>query len=285
MTSPAAILDMIRRGRTPLPRIAVVTAVDDGPPLVVTVRFVEGGDEFQPVVATQSSVPDVGDHCLVVPTVTQWVYLSAVSDPSADVEYHAVDVLVERNWLKTNAQGQTPWHWVQDRGANAWIDQGRWGPQQGGIGDPVPTSPPMTDYASILVHNVEAVLDAIAAASGTVHLVELVMTRTDPASPVQASPIMYGHQYTAEDPPTAGQPPTWTPGFGPLRLPGFSEGQTARWILPSSWTTALAAGSITGIAFYSDTTRDRFRSAPDGSALSRNARLAVTYSAPEEIFP
>ncbi|GAA1995613.1 hypothetical protein GCM10009718_36970 [Isoptericola halotolerans] len=284
MTSPAAVLEMVRRGRTPLPRIAIVTAATSGTPMSVTVRFVEGGATFRPLVLTHLPLPAVGSHCLILPADGGWVYAGAVADPSGAVDYRTVDLLLEHNWHKSNSSASpTPWQSQSDRGSSGYVEQGRWGPQEGGPGAPTPTALPTVDYATILLHNLAA-LDAIAAAAGTVHLVELVMTRTDLATPVQASPRMYGHQYTASSPPVVGQEPVPTPGFGPLSLPGFSSGQTARWVLPAAWTTALASSAIEGIGFYSESTADRFFSSPEGSALALNARLVVTYTAPTDLW-
>lgn len=284
MTSPAAVLAMIRREQRAVPRLAVVSAVS-ADPASVTVRFVEDGQALHPLLLAHVPLPAVGDHCLVIPADGGWVYAGVVSDPGGSVEYRKVDALIEHNWHKEYDVETSAWNWqydyaTLDPAAHGDVTQGRWPQQTGGYGGS-PERASMIDQASVLVHSIASVLDDIAAVGGTVHLVELVMQRTDTSPNVQVQPVMYGHGYDHDTAPDPAAAPVWTPGYGPVRLDPFQRGQTARWVLPAEWTTALATGEIGGIGFYSDSTGDRLSTYSEALG-SRNARLVVTYTAPTD---
>ena len=223
MTSPGAVLDLIRREQTPAGRYAIVTNAAAGPPVAITVRFIEGGDTFQPDVIGLPSLPAVGARCLILPVSGRWVFAGVVTAPSTAVDYRTLDVPLVNNWDKSE-QVDGSWGYQQDRMAtgigeySGAVQQGRWTPQQGSTDNPVPTNPPTMRRPTVLFHNVRAALNAVAAAAGTVHMVELAMRRSDAFSAPFVSPVMRGHTYTTASPPVVGSPPTWSPGFGPLRL-------------------------------------------------------------------
>jgi hypothetical protein len=290
MTSPAAVLDLIRRGRSPMGRVAIVTAVTAGPPMVVSVRFIEGGPTFQPDVLAQAALPAVGARALILPVEDgRWVFAGTVTAPSAPAAYYTLEAPILGNWWKGFYENTGGWDGFWDRLSSplpyvhAMVEQGAAPPMVGDIGGWTPVNPPLTISSTILDHGIRAKLDAIAAGGGTVHMVELVATRGEEGTAPYVSPVMYGHDFTLADPPVAAGAPVWVPGFGPTRLAPLAKEQRARWILPVEWVTALATGVLTGIGFYSDTTAD-YMALYSFVEAARNARLVITYTAPSEVL-
>ncbi|MCZ2261593.1 hypothetical protein [Isoptericola sp. QY 916] len=285
MTSPAAVLDLIRRELPAQARYAIVTAVTSSP-VTVTVRFVEGGNTFQPDVLNLTTLPTVGARALILPVSGRWVFAGVPASPTAVVQYHTLVRRPVHNWFKSHRLSDGGWYQMDQIGheypnLRTNVTQGLWPPQAGGLGNVEPVNPPLTEWMSVLDHNARPGLDAIAAASGTVQMVELVLTRTLYAGGDYVSPVIWGHLYDGANPPPAGGPPAWVPGYGPVRLAPFAAGQTARWVLPVSWLTGLATGAIKGIGFRDSTTTGQFDSAtPDGE----NAQLVITYTAPTEVI-
>lgn len=287
MTSPSAVLDMIRRELPAQGRYAIVTAVSAGPPVAVTVRFIEGGDTFQPDVLGQAALPSVGARALILPVAGRWVLAGVVTAPSSPPVYRTLELPLVNNWHLEQNTGTGAW-WLYDYVTN-WdarthgtVMQGRWPFQGGGAGDgSEPVVRPADDVTHLLYHGARAALDAIAAAAGTVHLVTLSMTRSDTLSNPQAAPRMFGHKYTTASPPPEGSP-SWVSGYGPLTLAPFQLGQTVTWTLPSTWVVALATGVLTGIAFSSTSPTDAF-SASSATELDRHASLRLIYTAPTEV--
>jgi hypothetical protein len=287
VTSPDAVLDLIRRNRGPQARLAIVVGVQAGPPMYVAVRFVEGGDLVEPLISEQSSLPAVGAKCILVPAVGGgWVFLGSVTIPQG-LFYNEAPISIAENWAKYRSVDTGEWTFQQNRhdfgDFKYTVAQGRWEPQSGAAGQPTPTNPPMTEWVTILNHRMQGLLSVIAMQGGTVEKVELQMRRFDPATDY-SSPVMYGHLYTYNNPPIESQPPQWVPGYGPLTLAPFSQGQTARWTLPASWVTAMATGEIAGIGFRYDGTRHRFTSEGVEPEPWRNGVLLVSYSSPTEIL-
>lgn len=82
-------------------------------------------------------------------------------------------------------------------------------------------------------------------------------TRGDDSPPNGLSyvgPVLYGHNYTAK--PADGTTPAAVPGYGPWKPGTLTPGQSATWDLPSTWLTALLAGTILGLGIYSTQAAD-----------------------------
>ena len=86
--------------------------------------------------------------------------------------------------------------------------------------------------------------------------------------------MLYGHAYTPGSPPPEAAP-SFPGGFGPYRYPPVAVGETTRLTLPSALVTAWLAGTLTGVAMWSDSPADAFvtRPRPPGDLL-------ITYTPP-----
>ena len=273
--TPQAILDMIRRNRPPQPRIAVVTAVVTGPPLVVTCQF-EDGLSFQPLVLGTSPTPAVGSRVLLLPSDAGWVYLDTIVTPAAPPPYRDQYLELVNNWERVHrADGS----WYQmDHGSAQFFQQGHI-PAQAGADGMTPTV--FYDSGAILNHAAPAAFAALATQSATVQLVD-VQIRRNAGGPDLVQPVLYGHNYNAGNPPPVNDPP-WAVGYGPLRLAPLGRHETARYILPTTWVTALASSTIRGIGFWATSTSDAMFSDSSwgGQVVApMNIQLRIVYSLP-----
>jgi len=273
--TPQATLDMIRRNRQAQPRVAIVTAVVASP-LAVTVKFEDTGIAFQPLVLGNSTVPTVNARVLLVPADVGWVYVSTLLTPGIETAYDEQYLPLLNNWERVQ-RADSSWYQA-DHGSEQFFQQGHL-PAQAGSDDLVPGV--FYDSGAILNHGAPDAFAALAAQSATVQLVD-IQIRRNAGGPDLVSPVMYGHNYNAANPPAESNPP-WAVGFGPLRLAPLGRFETGRYALPATWVTALASGTIRGIGFWATTTSDAMFS--DNSwqgqiVAPRNIQLRITYSLP-----
>ncbi|MFC8732187.1 hypothetical protein ACFT5B_06995 [Luteimicrobium sp. NPDC057192] len=268
MTSPAAVLRLAKRAQPPRPRLGFVTAVDTGAQLV-TVAFEDGSTTSSLSWASSAyPAPAVGDRVSVVPHSTGWVVMSKVTPRPQLIADQQVVVPMAHNWqgFYHESNPAAGWNWydyanITDKHEAAAAWQGRVPPQQGGAGYVQTT---WDVRASILTWGA---LASLVPSGATISQVRLTLR----ASWVQqdaARPVLYGHAYTPASPPrdvvydtnnnvvTPGAPPSFVAGFGPLRFPSMVAGDAQTITIPSSWVTALLAGTITGLGLYSATNAD-----------------------------
>lgn len=274
--NPSAVLDVIRRNRQPQSRVAIVTAVTTSP-LAVTVKFEDTGIAFQPLVLGNSPTPTVGGRVLLVPADVGWVYISTLLTPGIETTYDEQYLPLLDNWERVQ-RADTSWYQA-NHGAQQFFQQGHL-PAQGGSDDVV--SPGVFyDSGAILNHGAPDAFAALAAQSATVQLVDMQIRR-NAGGPDLVSPVMYGHDYDAANPPDEDAPP-WAVGYGPLRLAPIGRFETGRYALPANWVTALAAETIRGIGFWATTTSDAMFSDDSwqGQVVApMNIRLRIVYSLP-----
>jgi len=293
MTSPPAIAAMIAAGQGPTPRIAVVTAVQAGPPMRIEVAFLEGGDSFAPAVLAQPSLPAVGSKALVLPAGTAWVYLGPVHDPDTPDPFWTREARVRVSWAKGRNPAGT---WFQSRSSaddqypltRFSIPQGPMRAQQGDP-DTDPTLNPVNVWQGLFWNDMQAEIARVESAGGTVHQVELVLERDvheleGPAPFI--SPVLFGHAYDGVSDPVATSSATWVPGFNTgLRLAPIGRGEVARWALAAEWVDALRTGVIKGLGLYSEAPLDgMFTGSYSSPDMGRNGALVITYSAPAEVI-
>lgn len=274
--TPDAVLEMIRRNRQPTARIAIVTAVTTSP-LAITVRFEEGGATFQPLILGNSTTPTVGARVLLVPANVGWVYVSTVLTPGNETSYDELYLPLVHNW-EIAQRADSSWFQL-DHGTAQFFQQGHLAVQAGS--DDVLSPGVYYDSGAILDHAAPATFTALAAQSATIQLVDMQIRRNT-GGPDLVSPVMYGHAYDAANPPPQNAPP-WAPGFGPLRLSPLGRFETGRYTLPSTWVTALAAGTIRGVGFWATTTSDAMFSDDSWQGqivAARNMHLRIVYSLP-----
>ncbi|MFD2792590.1 hypothetical protein ACFS27_03415 [Promicromonospora vindobonensis] len=285
MTSPSATLAMILRGRQAVSRIAVVTAYTASP-RAVTCQFETDGEEFQPIMLSSAPAPVVGERALLIPSDAGWVFASTITTPAVSNPYLETYLNIYNNWRRAH-RADDSW-FSQDHGYYATgsfttgqsFEQGHLPNQSGAVGVDAPRI--YYDAGAIINHQAPATLDDLAADGATVHLVDMQIRR-NAGGPDLVNPVMYGHSYNNGTPPPDEAAHVWAPGFGPIRLPALGRHETARYVIPESWVTALAAGTIQGIGFWADTTSDAMfsdRSYGGELVAELNLKLRIVYSTP-----
>ncbi|MFE6228901.1 hypothetical protein [Cellulosimicrobium sp. NPDC057862] len=270
MTSPAAVRRMIDAHRNPLPRIGVVTAIAS---TTVTVTFADGSTTPTLQYAT-AYVPAVGDQVLVIPTTSAWVVQGKVSAAPTLVADEEIVVASTSGWFLDRRVnfGPLPRDWTRydNPGPLTGWAQGRQILPIGAVGETVAQQ--MVDRATIGYYGS---LAARVPSGSTITGVSALWRRVGTGAPEPAlvSPVLYGHAYTPGSPPPAAAP-SFPGGFGPYRFPPVAMGETARLALPSSLVTAWLAGTVTGLAIWSDQTADAL------NVDARPADVAITYTPP-----
>lgn len=249
MTSPQAVDRMIRDRMAPQPRVGVVTSVGSSS---VSVAF-EDGTATSDVMFTVGYAPAVGHQVLVVPTTSSWVAVSrvtAVSDAAPDAQ--AV-VPARAVWWKSRPANYGDGLWRRsgpvERPPGVSVLQGRMPIQEGAVGV---QQTRMDDNATIVFW--DDIASRIPTGSTVLGATFTLYRQTVDAGPELSPPVIYGHAHTLTNPPPVSGAPTHVPGFGPLELPTLGHGEEATFALPSSWSTALLSGQLTGITFYSNRT-------------------------------
>lgn len=274
MTSPDAVLRILDQHAQAQPRIGVIAAIAGGS---VSVSFGAGA-----VVAgmqySTAYVPAVGDQVLVVPTSSAWVVTGKVTARPRVVPDEELSVFASTMWfLQRNVNfGSTAWQRFAatpdpSTGVPGGWSQGRQIFAAGQVG--VPTPQQMFDVATVGYYGS---LAALVPSGSTITGVSLVVQRdtTGAPQPPLANPVLYGHAYTPGSPPPVSAP-SFPLGFGPYRYPPVAVGETTRLQLPAALVTAWLAGTVTGLAWWSDVPADAFvtRPVPPGDLL-------ITYTPP-----
>lgn len=280
MTSPAAVQRMIREAVPPQARIGVVTALGSGS---VTVSFGPGattpGLGYNP-----AYIPTVGDQVVVIPTTSSWVVLCKVAATPSLVPDEELARFASTMWFLTRGVNYGPGTWSRytaipspTTGMPGGWSQGRQILAAGST-RPGDYQQSMFDEATFGYYGS---LAAMVPSGSTITGVSLLVERytTGAPQPPLASPVLYGHAYTPASPPPQAAP-SFAAGFGPYRYPPVAVGETARLTLPAELVTAWLAGSLTGLAWWSDSTADAFvtRPRPPGD-------LVITYTPPAQETP
>lgn len=270
MTSPAAILRMIRAHMPPLPRVGFVTAIDLAAQ-AVTVSM-EDGATTSALAWDASLTPAVGDRVLVTPTTTGWVVTARVTAAPRLVTDETVTVGPVRSWAKVNAS-DSPWGRQVDQTAAATpaerrrVKAGRHlGLTPGGI------QPRPEDWATVLYYGPLASLVPSGATIGHVSLTLYRPTGGD--GPELVAPVLWPHTHTSTSPPVVGSAPAWAPGYPAVIGDGIGRGEEAVISIPPTWITAWLSGAITGIGLYSTLTQHALTSV----GPLDNASLSITHT-------
>lgn len=201
-----------------------------------------------------SYAPVVNDLVVVSRVGTVWVVLGKLSKQlgSSGTTYASVVLPTAAMWQGVNAVGSPTWSWFSAAGS---IRQGK---------DYIP----QINAAEWTYGSIASLLPS----GATITAAKLRMTGWASdynAAANQISPRLYSHASTSL--PTAS--PTWI--AGPWSPGGLLPGETGQWDLPSTWITALIAGTVTGFGIYSATSADD--SLWDTAS---SGQLTISYSAP-----
>lgn len=278
MTSPESVAEIAAQFAGSGVRYGIVTASAAGPPVSATVRLEDGGDTVTPLVLSSAGTPAVGSQVALQAGSGRLLLLGTIANPPVPVVYREQFLRATHLWIKARSVTSGLWTYQLDDVADAGrFYQGR---RVIASGDGSVQSE-SEDWATVAYHGdtgLNGALAALAAASATVHLVELEVYRQVFAANggETVSPVLYGHTYTPGSPPTLATAPAWTGGYGPVPLPPIARGETARVQIPAAWVTAAAAGTITGVGIFSDQVADDLVSWRD----SLNVRARIVYTLP-----
>lgn len=249
----------VARGRQSGSYLGTVTAIDTTA-LALTVD-IGTGTPLTGVRWVGSYAPVVGDFVTVLRAGTSWVVLGKLSkDLTGQGRRHTtISVMPVAVWTATAL-----WYMESETSTWSWsvggMSQGRTGGR-----------PPYTQVWGGLA--VYPQLATLIPSGATVKSARLTFTRDwDDDIPTPRSPRIYGHATTLV---TGTSPPAsyWVPGYGAWSPGGLLQGETASWALPSSWLTALLAGTLRGIGITSQAPVDALR-------LTPAAPLTISYSEP-----
>lgn len=264
MTSAETVAEIAKGLLPPQGMPAVVTASSAGPPMSITCRFLASGETMQPLILSSASLPAVGSQGAVIPFAGRWLWLSNIANPPIGITYR--EALYGSLWTAKKARSVTSGTWVYQNivtdpnlaASIGEVIQGRRPILAGGDGI---TQTAQEDWATLMWHDMATILGNIAAVGGTLHTAEIELYRvTFDTGPDLVSPIIYGHGHYPGNLPLVGSAPTWTVGYGPIRLPALARGETVRYPLQAAWMTAMAANTIRGVGFWAETTQDALTS-------------------------
>lgn len=186
--------------------------------------------------------PTVGDFVIVIRLQGQWIVIDKLSRNLTGPGYIDSSLIwAPSTYWNNHTTYPTPYE--------AWYQTWEWAMQGGLIGaDGLPH--PAAAYA---VH--DTTLASMLPAGATVTAAKVRMNRRyqDGVQNGAAlvSPVIYGHNRTV----ASGAPssaPSFVSGYGPWRPGTLAYSQAASWDLPSTWLTALLAGTITGLGVWSE---------------------------------
>ncbi|WP_194522381.1 hypothetical protein [Cellulosimicrobium sp. JZ28] len=235
---------MIEQRTPPQPRMGVVTAFDAS---TVTVDF--GGGPTPGLLRDVAYSPIVGDRVLVMPTDSSWVVVAPVGTrgdlpaPTRPPEDVTVTVRTVNRWRKSRRANYGDRRWYYLSSGFQDYRQG-WGPVAYPTAEDTPDR--IDEHATLLHYGP---LASHIPSGATILSVALDLVRAPGGSPLIA-PTVWGHGYSAANPPTAGDPPVWVAGFGPVHYPRVAADETIRLTLPSAFVRAWLAGQITGIGLF-----------------------------------
>ena len=271
MTSPAAVARIAReavRRDAPGARLGVVVSTVGS---AVSVRF-EDGATTSSLSLAQGLAVTPGDRVVAVPARGgEWVVLARVAAQAVTAQAEERRAFASQMWaVSRTVNWADPTSWTRIPMApdpvtgepGGWA-QGRMALAEGAVGEVTPQR--LVEYGSFGYYGP---LAALVPSGSTVTGVSLVLERytTGAAMPALASPVVYGHAYTPTSPPPAARPSlTW----GPYRYPPVQIGETTRLLLPATLVTAWLAGTVTGVALWSDQPADAMvtRPRPPGDLL------------------
>lgn len=231
-------------------RIGTLTAID-APDASLTVSL--AGDEVAGVRWVGSYTPVVGDIVVVSRVETMWVVLGKLSKQfgAPTVEYDSFTQLLHEAWQWTSATG--------------WAVASMGFVEQNGAGG-------AATHAGMFLHYQPG-----PPSGSTILSAHLTLTRGHPiydgGAPLVA-PVIYGTNAPLSVTPTGS--PSLVPGYGPWSPGTLMHEETGIWELPSTWVTALLAGTLTGFVFY--TTAAASEMTIDTAGLSGS--LKFNYSIP-----
>ena len=227
-------------------RIGTLTAID-ATDASVTVSL--AGDSVPGVRWVGSYTPTVGDMVVVSRVEAMWIILGKLSK-----QLGAATVVYESMLVSPAAQ----WEWVP----TGWVVSPGRLTQSGGAGSP---------------NRAGAAIFALQIPSGaTVLSAKLAMTRETwefDGGGVLATPQVYGVSMGTAAPPTGTPSENMVAGYGPWRPGMLGLGDGASWDLPSSWLTAMLAGTINGVMISTTALADEM-------TITYATALIVAYSLP-----
>lgn len=248
-------------------QLGTVTAVD-GTDLSLTVEI--AGQAVTGVRWAKSYTPTVGDFVIVERAGEAWIVNDELSRDLTGPGFVTGDVVIEPSIRYAGEQLIVPtvgaWSWFYSDGE---MYQGRNNRSAGNnfLGAGIAVYPSISSAlpfgATVTACKIRFKRSAFLWNDGS----------TSNMAPL-VSPIIYGHTRTTSTVPTTQAPASlWTPGFGPWRPGSLARGEAGQWDLPSTWLTALLAGTITGIGTWSDAIADH-------TWWQSSATLQVSYTAP-----
>jgi hypothetical protein len=240
-------------------RIGTVTAIDAGS-ASVTVSL--AGDSVAGVRWIASYTPVVGDMIVVSRVGSMLVVLGKLSKqlggPTVVYESMTVSPWTVQQGVNAGATS-TPgsWTWATPSDVAPYIEQGA----DAGI----------ARRAGVLMYPGFSLPAGATALSAKIRV-----QRVNYAYGIGGdfvAPTIYGHAYTMLGPSGA---PAWVGGYGPWEPGSLGPEEIGVWDLPSSWLTALLAGTITGLGIYT-------LGAADAGAFEVNGlswSIQINYSRP-----
>lgn len=249
------ILQRIAREQRAGMRIGTLTAIDAGD-ASVTVSL--AGDSVPGVRWVGSYTPVVDDMVVVSRVEAMWVVLGKLSKQlgAATVVYDAYTLLPFSAWRWSSVSG-----WTLTNDGTPYVEQ------RGSAGSP--------QDAGMILYAGMNVPDGATATSARLTLVR-GHPIYDSGAPL-VSPVIYGTAQSVMTTPTGS--PSMVGGYGPWRPGTLTHEQGATWDLPSTWFTALAAGTLTGFVFYATAAADEMTILA-GASAGLSGSLQVNYSIP-----
>jgi hypothetical protein len=266
---------MIARQATPAGQVGRVVTVGAG-----TATVAVAGQHVAGVRVAAGLTLAAGDVVVLLATAGQLTALARLPATVAGVEDEVVDVApLEETEVELWPNGQWRWGSTAAPGPmGASLRQGRFYSQATILGAPGMRTP----VALVRFPPLGAQLPS----GATITQVRLIVSRRFLLQDAQGnlltsqelaatSPVLHGHGYATFPAAGAGPAPAFATGFGPWRPGPIVHGETAAFILPAAWVTALLAGTLTGLGTWSTSTSDYAWFLGEG-----NATLRVYYTPP-----
>lgn len=254
-----AVEAAIRRGRNTGAVLGRVAAID-GTNLALTID-IGTGTPLSGVRWVGSYIPAVADFVTVLQVGSAWVVLGKLSKNLTGPGFteHTTQI-APAAWADGQRMvGAADWSWYAPGDA---VYQGR-------FGDASWTD----DYAGVLFY---PSISSSIPSGATIVGATIRIVRGDDHGLALTYPILHGHALPGLPPsyPLDGPSLPWVSGYGPLTLPTIAKSATAYVPLPSTWVTALLAGTLTGLAFQSEAPADYM------SFLLSSGVITITYRIP-----
>jgi hypothetical protein len=228
---------------------ATVTAVDA---TAKTLSMTWSGSSFTGVRWLASYSPTVGDSIVVLRIAGQWLALGKPSTALGSVTPPTPTPVVPTTkslyvqpsgaWQGSkSSSGSWVWSWSPN---GVFIYQGK--------GQDFSFNPTLTwGGYDVFTPSIASQIPS----GATIQTAKLSVTRLIMDNgPSLAAPVVYGHNRGSSPNPSGA--PAFVSGYGPWKLGALTNGQTGSWDLPSSWLSALLAGTISGFGVYSTSGAD-----------------------------